>query len=70
MRTMTKRARNIGSFRILSQTRDGRRFHIACRCGAEFSQPRSSISVECPTCGETAMMTDLALDFRIGRKVA
>lgn len=70
MRTVTKPARPIGSFRIQYETRDGKRFTIACPCGAEFSQPRSSISVECPSCGGTAMMTDLALDFHLSRKVA
>lgn len=70
MTAMAKLASDVREIRIESQSRDGRRFFLSCPCGDEFSQPRSSITVECPSCGNTAMMIDLALDYRCGRHVA
>jgi len=34
-------------------------FRIACQNGHNFKAPRSSISVECPTCGKTGITREL-----------
>lgn len=51
------------SLRLLGESHMSRRFDVECSCGAEFSAIRSSISVECPACGKTAMMVDLTTTY-------
>ena len=48
---------------IIGESRDRTRFRLRCKCGAEFTQPRHSISAECPECGAMALMIDLATEF-------
>lgn len=48
---------------IDGESRIGAKFRLSCGCGEEFLVPRTSISVECPGCGDTAMMIGLALTY-------